>query len=110
MSNEEIVEGNKLIADFMGVRIGVDNYSWRPGCIEPLQEEHLSYNLQWGWLMPVVERIEAIEETDAYEVYIFGNCCDISGEVVCVGDTKIESVWKAVIAFIRLRNHPASNP
>lgn len=63
-SNEMLaaaLSGNKLIAEFMGVKIGVDNYSWRIGCIEPIQEKHLNYHASWGWLMPVIEKISRIE-------------------------------------------------
>jgi hypothetical protein len=57
MSNNEILEANKLIADFMGVEIGRELYSWRIGCTEPLRAEHLAYDKSWGWLMPVLEKI-----------------------------------------------------
>lgn len=39
---DNIIEGNKIIAEFMGVKIGKELYSWRIGCTEPLQEKHLA--------------------------------------------------------------------
>jgi len=58
MEKEEIITGNKLIADFMGVRIKgakgayqykVDDQMWA--------EEGLRYNSNWNWLIPVMEKI-----------------------------------------------------
>lgn len=60
MTQKEIQEGNKLIAEFMGVKIGIDLYSWRIGCTEPLKESHLNYHGSYDWLMPVVEKINSI--------------------------------------------------
>ena len=71
MANE-IIEGNKLIAEFDGVKIGVDKYSWRIGCIEPIQESNLAYHKEWGWLMPVVEKIESLN-LGTLKVNRFGN-------------------------------------
>lgn len=109
-------ENNKLIAEFMGTKIGEDNYSWRPGCIEKLREEHLAYHKEWGWLMPVVEKIETINcdgnsHLDIkYIVSIEATYCIISagGEAeVCFcdwGKTKIESCYHACVEFIKMYN------
>lgn len=67
MEDKEVFENNKLIADFMELKIGVESYSWRPGCTEPLQERHLNYHASWGWLMPVVEKISRIEFDRRYD-------------------------------------------
>jgi hypothetical protein len=55
------MENNKLIAEFMGVKIGVDSYSYRPGQSDLLKEENLDYHKSWGWLMAVVEKIESLD-------------------------------------------------
>ena len=55
------MENNKLIAEFMGVKIGVDSYSYRPGQSDLLKEENLNYHKSWDWLMPVVEKIESLD-------------------------------------------------
>lgn len=54
---QEQIAGNKLIAEFMGVKIGVDLYSWRPGCQQPLREGNLNYQESWGWLLPVWKKL-----------------------------------------------------
>lgn len=82
MTKKEIIEGNKLIADFMkftpwfdsGEYIGyreldVDKYStyqdgWghRPhACVF----SELRFHSSWDWLMPVVEKIESLNFTDS---------------------------------------------
>lgn len=55
------MEHNKLIAEFMGVKIGVDSYSYRPGQSDLLKEENLNYHKSWDWLMTVVEKIESLD-------------------------------------------------
>jgi len=57
MTSQDIERGNRLIAEFDGVKLGEDKYSWRPGCTEPLQVHHLNYHKEWGWLMPAAKKI-----------------------------------------------------
>jgi hypothetical protein len=114
MTDQEILEGNKLIAEFMGVKIGVDKYSWRPGCIDPLEERHLAYHEEWGWLMPVVEKIEEIhhvKEGHYLNVRISQGYIQIEG---CPGErifvntsiagSKKKAIWYAVVDFIKWYN------
>jgi hypothetical protein len=70
MTQEQIEQGNKLIAEFMEyMRVyPKNNYYARPEfCIEfnPNQDEIISLNdakfhSSWDWLMPVVEKIESL--------------------------------------------------
>lgn len=64
----DIQSGNKLIAEFMGMKIGIDKYSYRPGVIMPLQEENLAFHSSWGWLH------------DAWDKFKF--CINIDGNPV----------------------------
>ena len=109
-----IAESNKLIADFMGIKIGVDSYSWRPGVIDLLTEGNLNYHGAWGWLMPVVEKIESM----GYEVQIGKhlykkdtNSCIIhdAGNALCIefektGVSKIINTFLAIVEFIKWQN------
>lgn len=120
MEEKKIIEGNKLIADFMGLKIGVESYSWRPGCTEPLQERHLNYHASWGWLIPVVEKIEEIEDDKygRFAVHIYSNGCSIQSTQTdfrhklplyisdpnAILNTKLESTWYNVVDFIKWRN------
>jgi hypothetical protein len=98
------LEGNKLISSFMGLAGKTGNEY--PIGIGWCTDEHMQYHSSWDWLMPVVEKIEAIENSDDYEVDIFGNCCEIgtNDNHSAVGKTKIEATWKAVVQFIQWYN------
>jgi len=58
-------EGNKLIAEFMGIES--DNAKMRGMLYEcPVTAEYtnkLEYNYSWDWLMPVVEKLLEISST-----------------------------------------------
>ena len=58
---EDIIEGNKLIAEFMGTKRGtryLDEDVSVSGQFEMLcSASELQYHISWDWLMPVVERI-----------------------------------------------------
>jgi hypothetical protein len=123
MTDAEILESNKLIADFMGMKIGVDLYSWRPGSTCPLAEGHLNFHASWGWLMPVVEKISRIEFERRYDEDIekwviwthhpvtFGMLDETGRPMVrfyCstlhFGDTLIEAAYEAVVDFVKWQN------
>lgn len=78
MTQEQIIEGNKLIAEFMGacnkqtapciIKAYVqDDEVCFHAEIEPTKEKRstyklteLLYNSSWDWLMPVVDKIESV--------------------------------------------------
>ena len=117
------IEGNKLIAEFMGVK-PVDGFynGWElhkaglpfsygamgNGTSDP------KFHASWDWLMPVVEKIETLEllpNDNWFNVTIGGSkyCTihDSNGEIAeFMGDapTKILCVWFAVIEFIEWYN------
>lgn len=115
MSEQEILEGNKLIADFMQVDYsGKEQFMWRPGAYIPFTEKCLRYHSSWDWLMPVVEKIE----TDCkFDVHIYGhynwkepNRCVIidwkNEEIVSTSnDSKSQCVFDAVVEFIKWYNN-----
>lgn len=88
----EVSEGNKLIAEFMGV--GND---WR----------YRHYNISWDHIMPVIEKIE--EETD-YHIQINGFVCTVfhdGGGVVLTpipANNRLQSVWEAAVSTIKYHN------
>ena len=56
MTNEEILDGNKLIAQFLGLTIITDGIS----LFDTNYKQLVKYNESWNDLMPVVEKIEKL--------------------------------------------------
>lgn len=67
-----------------------------------IPQEEVNYADSWDWLMPVVEKIES----SGFNVLIEDNFCRIGQElqVKATTMTKIESVYKAVVEFIKWYN------
>lgn len=118
MTKEEILEGNKLIAEFLGyvyVPYTVGHSGGNPGWVLKNYKlidrktpklflgrttKDLLYHTSWDWLMPVVEKIE---KTTAF-VNIKGCLVNISTIVEVSAPTKLEAVWLAVVEFIEWYN------
>lgn len=106
MTIEQIIEGNRLIAEFMG---GRPFYSDRT-CTEvvayfgihdkPAQTyfDDLEYHSSWDWLMPVINKLPKDQSTMAYCDNLFDNMSD--GFFEC----DIDKVWLAVVNFIKWYN------
>jgi hypothetical protein len=125
MSNDEILEANKLIAEFMG-----GEKHWLNGVSEPFNDDtiwgfynigvnivstysgrkialvkDIKYNNSWDWLMPVVEKIES----GGYCVFIQNDCCWIKvgragmkmPYITNLSDSKIESTYKSCVEIIK---------
>ena len=124
---KNIIENNKLIAEFMGVFdkiLSTGNiHSWsdapfyyttedtREKVIKNISKDS-KYNKDWNWLMEVVEKIESIKiETYKVRVDIYFNCCQINPthweqliSIYGTKETKIEAVYNACIEFIKWYN------
>lgn len=122
MNQEEISQGNKLIAKFMGAKYEMQHHIrkeelWLPihgivryDTIEIGKGKILHYHNSWDWLMPVVERIHKMGKLVSINFY-----SENDNPVECkiynwgVGDPEIEtetlsaieSVWSAVVEFIK---------
>ena len=113
MKQEEIIENNKLIAQFMGIT-NVEEFNnsllvshpeegiWY---YEPLW--YLDYHSDWSLLMPVVEKIEELNVTESFFIIEDKTC------ILWLTDTKdicqrslskIESVYNTVVEFIKWYN------
>ncbi len=62
MSEEEIIEGNKLIAEFMGLKYYLDygyfHDTYFSQAVEMSEEIYTPiYHSSWDWLMPVINKI-----------------------------------------------------
>lgn len=107
-------ESNKLIAEFMGLekteregKSPVFKHALKKGFVKMEKSVgNLEYHTSWDWLMPVVEKIEAIKgvhiviKTSVFcEIYKAG-----STKAKGAGASKIESVYSAVVEFIKWHN------
>ena len=107
----KITENNKLIAEFMGAITVGKSMMFPAEASFPKKEfiESLEYDTSWDWLMPVVEKIESIDEYEVVMYDVVG--CEIhdrrKGNTIInihSQDTKINAVYKAVIEFIKWYN------
>lgn len=112
MTNKEIIEGNKLIAEFMGASFREYEqkkikpyktticYFENGNCIfRSVSVENLKYHISWDWLMPVVATCldKSNDGIDDWEWH-YENIDDTFFFV------DIESTWLAVIDFIKWYN------
>lgn len=113
MTQEEITEGNILIAEFMGGKKLVNNDGlftyWGPDNFQHESGEYLKYHSSWDWLMPVVEKIESLY---CLEVSIRKFDCIVETSGLCrpryfvvrSSTRKIESAFGVVIDAIKWIN------
>ena len=114
--SEGIIEGNKLIAGFMETGVKPDYY---------FIDGYL-YNSSWNRLMPVVEKIEEINDPHHgyFGVHISSNNCTIQATNFRPnkpmanpphyfsdhhGESKIQATWFAVIQFLKWYNKNKSS-
>ena len=119
-------EGNKLIAEFMGVRFMPDDeYIERlkenreEGVCFDLgrMESELKYHTSWDWLIPVVEKINNCKDKHGYDYnfqigngYVWldpgmGDRIYFSGNKINYRDEPmISKVYRGVMAFLKVYN------
>lgn len=114
LTNEEIIEFNTQIAEFMGYEGQHEDRCGNNILREDsITGEHYMFpfrpHTNWEDLMPCVEKIETL----GLVFYIFGNLVSVAGSLNGVnydwyggrtGDSKILSIWYGVWAFSKLYN------
>ena len=111
MTQEEIIEGNKLITQFLGLTIITDGISLFDTNYKPLAKYHES----WNDLMSVVEKIESLPLINdaGICVLIEHSYCRIYldnwGDYTTVAENatkknKLSAVYLSVIEFIKWYN------
>ncbi len=116
------LEGNKIIAEFMGLKYEKKKYwdgnkNWYKHVWNGFELSELEYNSSWDWLMPVIEKIESLYGGDAISVRIQYHICEVEmntqyalandfhlPEIWERAESKIEATWLTVIAFINWYN------
>jgi hypothetical protein len=110
--NMNTIEGNKLITEFMGAKYDGRKYMIFPDGRHIVHgdeyDSDLKYHSSWDWLMPVVEKIEAL----GYDVIIEATQCTIwkrDDAPICIEtDSKIKATCQAVQQFIQWLNKEQS--
>jgi len=93
MTTEEIIEGNKLIAEFMGFTYRENGDFWiKNDCVYPI----MYYQKCWNGLMGVVEKIGSMSFNE--------NQNKFSPSVERFLEVDINSIWKQVVDFIKWYN------
>ena len=100
MNQQEILENNKLIFDFMGCKHSVHE------AVDTWEMDSLKYHTSWDWLMPVVEKIEAMGwDTDiCFNSNLHACIITKKGEewgIDIIDDTKLSATYQAVVSFIK---------
>lgn len=113
------IEGNKIIVKFDGFKFYNDDPITYPigyyigefkGERIIKQEDEFEYHSFWDWLMPIVEKIESMNELVSIEqkscIIINDKDPDLHNWFMnpIETKTKIEAVWFAVIDFIQWYN------
>jgi len=125
MTNQEILESNKIIAEFMGGKMIVENYHGINIIKFPNGDTSdlcgLKYHTSWAWLMIVVERIESLGYYSTVNGCANSIChyCwfdeggdggDLPKDRIVLGynskngESKIYTTWLACIEFIKWYN------
>lgn len=106
------IENNKLIADFMGCRYD-ENRNSHEDSEYYYEDSELEYHFNWNWLMEVVERIESLgyDTEIVYRLDDGGHCFYINDSPVFSSQmgSKIESIYQAVVEFIKWYNSAKGN-
>ena len=126
---KNIIENNKLIAEFMGVFdkiLSTGNiHSWSDApfyyTTEDTREKvikniskYSKYSKDWNWLMEVVEKIENLSkegETYMFSITKFSARVTYKGSRIVdlpIDNTKIEAVYNACVEFIKWYNENKS--
>lgn len=108
-TEQSIIENNKVIAEFMGVEKHLINANGERWAFKNFKYNR--YHTDWSLLMPVVEKIESLNEVCDFNI----NYCSVYGNEVHVSnlfkntfqpytekaETKIEAVYNACLKFIQ---------
>lgn len=98
MTTKEIIEGNMIIAEFMGAERYTDEYgTWykmfpaQMLCMHT-KEGSLEYHKDWNWIMKVVENLNKLPGYD-HEYLSFYLCA-----------ANIKRTWEMIVDLIKFRN------
>lgn len=105
MKNQEIIENNRLIAEFMGFNTSPSGELYHV----VINNNHLGYfhpatmlfHNSWDWLMPVIDKITSLDEYSKYVDYT-SSMVDSGG--IFINTRFISVTHEQVIDFIKWHN------
>jgi len=118
MDKQEILEGNKIIAEFLGwekINYTFKYKEWDEtsndfGGEFYIHCQNMNFDKSWTWIMPVVIKIIANHRTDFYidrmnyDNFFVGLGTDGTYSQNERNDSAIEGVFKSVVGFIKWYN------
>lgn len=120
MQSKEILDGNKLIAEFCGLmhiplddEFPYDSWRWKTDAVEPINKNirtgiiyEVEYHISWDWLMPVGKKISDIfeEKVKSKDYMIDGGELFLSRILDEVCYFNIEKLWVAIVEYIEWYN------
>lgn len=123
MKQEEIIEGNKLIAKFITIGIDDDGYHYfdHPIMFEskPSYFKNFRFHESWDWLMPVVSKIMKLGyhvvfemksswDESTFSIYSLKCGNELIDPYIAMEDYSpdnlLEYVWFSVVEFIKWYN------
>lgn len=96
----QVVNDNKLIAEYMGEKIDLSKWgeNWKRIINQYTTNEIPNYHNDWGWLMPVVEKItESNRNTEIRNKFFIIRASMPTFE----GRTTMEAVYKGVVYYVK---------
>lgn len=115
MENNEILKGNKLIAEFMGANNvnTINQYVLRYPKLFPngagiCWEEDFKYHSSWDWLIPVYKKFDKIKvfnHTEKYHEYV--EMCNNNDTIISL--YCIESAFIQIVRAIEWYNQQSIN-
>ena len=125
MTKEEILEYNKLCAEFLGLELYgpgfPSGYFYKQDYYDFYHFEDLKFHSDWNWIMMVIEKIQGLGfNTDSYSpiqgsveledtLHEFNIWDKINPEIQGRGKTKKEAVVKAINQFLIWYNENKTN-
>lgn len=113
MKENDLIEDNKLIAEFMGLTPNMESIfdpgikQWLDADGEYYTDNELKYHSSWDWLMPVVEKIESLDYfcmINRWTSIYSGSEGNRVAVTSVEGNPKIMNTFIAVVIFIEYYN------
>lgn len=107
MTNEEIIKGNRVIAEKTGYFNSTIEFCKKKGIFYNWKEDRaeinsLKYHSDWSYLMPVIERIR--DQMGLYTVWQTMKALQENYAKVSPEDFHtITDVWKAVVIYFEIK-------